>query len=192
MLHAQRNDSKCASRNEHDEPVIIENGSIKMDFNPCDKKQITGFLTEGGKYFYRGNAPMVKRIRVWLREKNGSYYEQLCDGGSGSNEKEECSAPYLDRNSFVLIQSNGKKVWFDWRGNDEEGLLMTSTEPRFEVNTAVHNPYRHRVIAKDVEVMELQFRFKNKLQPFIRPKDGAIFIKICTKLGNAHCSDTPE
>lgn len=175
---------------EHDEPVIIEIGSIKMDFNPLDSRGVRGYLSSNGKHFYRGNAPRVKRVRVWLKSKEGSFQEAECANSLGVAGP--CEGEALDPNSMNLTLSNSKEISFSWYSGERDGLLMWSPDQPFRLNSANPGSYGHRIIAENVSLEKVRFRFWNREQCFARPPDGDIVIKLCTALENGHCPDRPR
>lgn len=177
--------------NEHDEPIIIENGSVIVDLNPRDSKDTVGdfFDTETHQIYVRGNSDPVERIRIWKKSANGSFDPTFCKGSTG-----DCDAPKGQPSELKLTLTNKQEVLFYWGAKKHSGVLMFSQTPRFARESLAGKQNPHRIKSKPhgdphPKVDKVEFNFGQK-EVFERDKDGDIRIQLCTTTAEAaKCQD---
>ncbi|MDX1984951.1 MAG: hypothetical protein SFV51_32060 [Bryobacteraceae bacterium] len=110
-------------RSDHDEPIIIEEGSIKADFDlAADSQSNPGDLIDENRSYYREGADPLVAIRLW-KKVNGQTIEIPCISGSTG----PCA---LDDRSLSVFPDTGQRLAFHWGKNPNSSIRMISAKHR--------------------------------------------------------------
>jgi hypothetical protein len=177
----------------HDEPVIVENGSVNVDFNRAGSGAVVGFLSDDGSLFVRGNSPSVKWVRVWIAKEGEDFVEQKCPGGGG---KCGYDGTKIMPRKVVFSMSQNKKRWMTlhW-GEEDQGIFLTSPDQVFATSGKPHYIKAEKdADGKDQTLEGVHFKFDGSDVDLVREKKGRISVKVCTVLKeDDHCwKHTPK
>ena len=175
--------------NNHDEPVIIENGSVKIDFNRGNGADAVGYLTEDGHAFVRGNAPSVKKIRVFAAEENRPFQQVKCKDKNSNTV--ECEEKLIAPKSLTVGMSGGGMLQLHWSKKGKDGMVMVSPTQTFQSDP---NLEFQIVAEKDaqqnpVTLEKVSFYFDTVPQEFSRPNKGRLVVQVCVKDDAGHCTN---
>ncbi|MBL8236158.1 MAG: hypothetical protein JNM66_01975 [Bryobacterales bacterium] len=174
---------------DHDEPVIIENGSAIVDFNPFDNEKIVGGLLDhaNAQTFHRSGADPVKLVRVFLKKKEDTSYKLL------ECVEKHCDTPKSTRSSLTVTLSNGHLLQFHWEAKPKSGLVMYSAFPRFRPDPKPGNvnPYRYKTengAGNPVRITGVTFpTSSSKPQNFTFDATDDVKIQMCAWDDYDHC-----
>lgn len=189
LITASCTSSPVSIRHEHDEPVIIENGSVIVDFNRRDNKGTKGLFTHVGgvSTFLREDADPVELIRVWKKTGTGPFVEVYCSNNA------PCSVGNWQSNALRLGLSSGKDVFFTW-SFAQTGLKMVSANHEFfkEPRPNAKNPHRIRTKVlggSDPKVDVVEFKRGNDKETFTRGVNEDIRVMLCIATTAGKCTE---
>jgi hypothetical protein len=168
--------------NEHDEPVIVENGSLIVDLNPRGNKDLLGGLWSYPQYqmFVRNNSDPVQRIRVFKKPPRTSSWTEFDCGGS------QCLPPPEMSSKLLIDLTNGYAVSINWDKGEHSGLVLHSPLQRFEEASAqaAVNPKRIKSLVdssgSQPSIKGIRFTANSREWEFTPEDGGDIRVQLCT------------
>jgi hypothetical protein len=185
----QEKRDQVSIRNNHDEPVIIENGSVKIDLNLGNGSKAIGFLSEDGRSFIRGNAPSVKRVEVYTAAKAGTLALVMCKDSNSAPIP--CKENKINPKTLTAYMTGGGTLQFHWSKGGKDGLIMISpTQVFLQPNAS----YEFQLLASAdaqqnlISLEKIEFMMDGVKQEFPRPADGRLVALLCPNPADDHCA----
>lgn len=177
----------------HDEPVIVENGSAIVDFNPRDTDSVAAFLDYSGRHLVRGHSNPIAVVRVWTKSGGGQFTLQPCRLADMTEVL--CKGDKIAQRAITLQMSKGADTitaFLHWGTKPESGVALFSPTQVFDDDPILGkgNPYRIRSRAGSGPALKLtsvRFRIDDVEQVFQVPTGGKIKVLLCTATDNDHC-----
>lgn len=176
---------------DHDEPVIIENGSMKVDFNATNNPvSAEGTLSADGRIYDKDPSGAVLKVRIWTRETSGSgpFRPRPCNNGTADVP---CDGTQINGNRITVSLGGSRTTIFQWFGGTQNRMRMISTGQRFSKYDSAR-PHRLMAAVDDggqaIKPERIEFLLNGRLQPFDRPSNGDIVMQLCLKEDVAHCT----
>ena len=176
----------------HDEPVIVENGSAIVDFNPRDNSDMAAFMDDQGHNLVRAHSDPIKLVRLWIKRKNASMFEpQLCT--DKDNNKVACTADKISARKVFLHMSTAL-AYIHWGTKEDSGVALFSAIQAFENHplTGKKNPYRIKSLAaadgKEITLEAVKFIFGGKDQSFALKDGDKIKVQFCITPDEKYCT----
>jgi len=175
-------------RHNHDEPVIIEDGSVKMDLNLGNGAGAIGFLSEDGRSFIRGNAPSMKRVEVYTAAKGGTLALAKCKDSKSAPV--ECKENKISPKTVTAYMTGGGTLQLHWSKSGKAGLFMISPTQVFQQNASNEFQLSASVDAQQnpISLEKIEFVMDGVKQEFPRPADGRLVALLCPNPADDHCA----
>lgn len=166
----------------HDEPIIIEEGSVLIDFSPEDNKADMENVNGNGEWINRNDGFEVKSVRMWKRTSPASaWYEELCNGS-------RCK---IDNKQLELELTGGKKLKFSWAGHGSPIKLHGGAAQSLKQPYA-QQPHLVATYDSALKIDRVKFKANGVSAPFdidLRTADtDEVVVKLCAKLNGNDCT----
>ena len=163
----------------HDEPIIIEQGSAKVNFSPTRNAPV-GRLFSDGMTYLRLQAKEFTFAKIWrLPKAQGSKWALYDCAGTGCK---------ISTTSVVLVLKGNKNLHFDWFAGDYTPVIMQSEKKiKFKKQQESGNDLEHKIIDYDAN-LEIDEIILNGTKYTLRDNTiDKIDVQLCSADDSTHC-----
>jgi len=155
----------------HDEPIIIEEGSVKVDFDyNRDTSTDSGTLLADRQVVSRSGAHGIVRVRAFI---NGTEFQ--CRGG-------KC----LVGGNVLHISTNARPIGFYWNRTGH-GIAMSSWEQRFQEVSGSSGKFVSQDASAKIQSISFQHQGTWATFPLRTSPNDRITLQLCSLDDADHC-----